>query len=109
MTDISHQDEKTAAESAGIGAHAAAGEASYEAIRHVPVRVRVVLGESAMPISRLLDLGRGAIVELDRKAGETVDIYVNDRFVARGDVVIGEDGRLGVSLTETVNPQLGLN
>lgn len=84
-------------------------EQSYEAIRHVPVRVRVVLGESAMPISRLLDLGRGAIVELDRKAGETVDIYVNDRFVARGDVVIGEDGRLGVSLTETVTPELGLN
>ena len=67
----------------------------------VPVTVSAVLGKSAMEVSQLLKLGKGTIVELDRKVGEAIDIYVNDRLVARGEVVLVED-RLGVTMTEII-------
>jgi flagellar motor switch protein FliN/FliY len=54
-----------------------------------------------MEVSQLLKLGKGTIVELDRKVGEAIDIYVNDRLVARGEVVLVED-RLGVTMTEII-------
>jgi len=72
-----------------------------EAVFDVPVTVSAVLGKSAMEVSQLLRLGRGAVVELDRKIGEAIDIYVNDRLVARGEVVLVED-RLGVTMTEII-------
>ena len=72
-----------------------------EAVFDVPVTVSAVLGKSAMEVSNLLKLGRGAVVELDRKIGEAIDIYVNDRLVARGEVVLVED-RLGVTMTEII-------
>src|ERR1700761_1318234 len=59
-----------------------------EAVFDVPVTVSAVLGKSAMEVSQLLKLGRGTVVELDRKVGEAIDIYVNDRLVARGEVVL---------------------
>ena len=63
--------------------------------------VAAVLGKATMPVSSLLKLGRGAVVELDRKVGEAIDIYVNNRLVARGEVVI-VDERLGVTMTEII-------
>jgi flagellar motor switch protein FliN/FliY len=63
--------------------------------------VSAVLGKSAMEVSQLLKLAKGTIVELDRKVGEAIDIYVNDRLVARGEVVLVED-RLGVTMTEII-------
>jgi flagellar motor switch protein FliN/FliY len=72
-----------------------------EAVFDVPVNVSAVLGKSTMEVSQLLKLGRGAVVELDRKIGEAIDIFVNDRLVARGEVVLVED-RLGVTMTEIV-------
>lgn len=72
-----------------------------EAVYDIPVSVSAILGKSHMPVSRLLRLGRGAVVELDRKVGEAVDIYVNNRLVARGEVVVVED-RLGVTMTEII-------
>ena len=72
-----------------------------EAVFDVPVTVSAILGKSAMEVSQLLKLGRGTIVELDRKVGEAIDIYVNDRLVARGEVVLVED-RLGVTMTEII-------
>ncbi|HEY1612371.1 MAG TPA: flagellar motor switch protein FliN [Rhizomicrobium sp.] len=72
-----------------------------EAVFDVPVTVSAVLGKSAMEVSHLLKLGRGTVVELDRKVGEAIDIYVNDRLVARGEVVLVED-RLGVTMTEII-------
>lgn len=71
------------------------------AIYDVPVQISAVLGRSTMPVSNLLRLGRGAVVELDRKVGEAIDIYVNNRLVARGEVVVVED-KLGVTMTEIV-------
>ena len=72
-----------------------------DAVYDIPVQVSAVLGKTSMQVSQLLKLGRGAVVELDRKVGEAVDIYVNNRLVARGEVVVVED-RLGVTMTEIV-------
>jgi flagellar motor switch protein FliN/FliY len=75
--------------------------ADLAAVYDVPVQVSAVLGKASMQVSQLLKLGRGAVVELDRKVGEAIDIYVNNRLVARGEVVV-VDERLGVTMTEIV-------
>jgi flagellar motor switch protein FliN/FliY len=75
--------------------------ADVTAIYDIPVQISAVLGRSSMQVSQLLKLGRGAVVELDRKVGEAIDIYVNNRLVARGEVVVVED-KLGVTMTEIV-------
>ncbi len=75
--------------------------ADLEAVFDIPVQVSAVLGKATMQVSQLLRLGRGAVVELDRKVGEAIDIYVNNRLVARGEVVVVED-RLGVTMTEII-------
>jgi len=72
-----------------------------EAIYDVPVQVSAVLGKTSMPISQLIRLGRGAILELDRKVGESVDVVVNNRLVARGEVVL-VDERIGITMTEII-------
>ena len=72
-----------------------------EAVYDIPVQVSAVLGKTTMAVSSLLKLGRGAVVRLDRKVGEAIDIYVNNRLVARGEVVVVED-RLGVTMTEII-------
>ena len=72
-----------------------------EAVYDIPVQVSAVLGKATMQVSQLLKLGRGAVVELDRKVGEAIDIYVNNRLVARGEVVVVED-KLGVTMTEII-------
>ena len=72
-----------------------------EAVYDIPVQVSAVLGRANMQVAQLLKLGRGAVVELDRKVGEAIDIYVNNRLVARGEVVVVED-RLGITMTEII-------
>ncbi len=72
-----------------------------EAVYDIPVQISAVLGRATMQVSQLLKLGRGAVVELDRRVGEAIDIYVNNRLVARGEVVV-VDERLGVTMTEIV-------
>ena len=80
---------------------AARTAADLQAVFDIPVHVSAVLGKANMQVSQLLKLGRGAVVELDRKVGEAIDIYVNNRPVARGEVVVVED-RLGVTMTEII-------
>jgi flagellar motor switch protein FliN len=63
--------------------------------------VSAILGSARMPVGDLLQLGPGAVLELDRKVGEAIDIFVNNRLVARGEVVLVED-RLGVTMTEII-------
>ena len=75
--------------------------ADLEAVFDVPVKVSAILGRTRMEVSELLKLKTGQVVELDRKVGEAIDIYVNDRLVARGEVVLVED-RLGVTMTEII-------
>ncbi len=72
-----------------------------EAVYDIPVQLQAVLGKASMQVSQLLKLGRGAVVELDRKVGEAIDIYVNNRLVARGEVVVVEE-RLGITMTEII-------
>jgi flagellar motor switch protein FliN len=75
------------------------------AVYDIPVQLSAVLGKTTMPVSQLLRLGRGAVVELDRKVGESIDILVNNRLVARGEVVILDD-RLGVTMTEIIKTDM---
>lgn len=79
----------------------AVGSEGLEAVHDVPVKVQAVLGRARMPVGELLHLGAGTVVELDRRVGEPVDIFVNDRLIARGEVVL-IDNALGVTLTEIV-------
>ncbi|ALG74928.1 flagellar motor switch protein FliN [Azospirillum thiophilum] len=79
------------------------------AIYNVPVDVQVVLGRTSMLVAQLLKLGRGAVLELERKVDEPVEVLVNHRLVARGEVVIVEDQRLGVTLTEIVRTELEID
>lgn len=78
--------------------------AELEAVYDVPVQVSAVLGKSTMQVNRLLKLDRGFVVQLDRKIGEAVDIYVNNRLVARGEVVVIND-RLGITMTEIIKSE----
>jgi flagellar motor switch protein FliN/FliY len=75
--------------------------ADLEAVFDVPVRISVVLGRTRIPVASLLKMDVGAVVELDRQVGEAVEIFVNERLVARGEIVLVEN-RLGVTMTEIV-------
>jgi flagellar motor switch protein FliN/FliY len=90
----------------GMGNNGGGGDgipstSDLDAVYDIPVQVSAVLGKSTMQVNQLLKLGRGAVVELDRKVGEAIDIYVNNRLVARGEVVV-VDERLGVTMTEII-------
>jgi flagellar motor switch protein FliN/FliY len=78
-----------------------------DSILRIPVVLQVVVGSATLPVSNLLKLGRGAVVPLDHRVGDPVDVVVNGRTIARGEVVVvEEDGaRFGVSLTEICEPQ----
>ncbi len=78
--------------------------ADLEAVFDVPVQVSAVLGRAHMDVGDLLNLGPGTVLELDRKVGEAIDIYVNNRLVARGEVVLVEE-KLGVTMTEIIKSE----
>jgi flagellar motor switch protein FliN/FliY len=78
--------------------------ADLEAVFDVPVQVSAVLGRARMDVGALLKLGPGTVLELDRRVGEAIDIYVNNRLVARGEVVLVED-KLGVTMTEIIKAE----
>src|SRR5512138_1008828 len=80
------------------------GAADLEAVFDVPVQVSAVLGRARMDVGELLSLGPGTVLELDRKVGEAIDIYVNNRLVARGEVVLVEE-KLGVTMTEIIKAE----
>ncbi|SFJ51806.1 flagellar motor switch protein FliN [Methylobacterium brachiatum] len=93
------QEQRARDEQAGSGRN-------LDSILRIPVLMQVVLGSATMPVANLMKLGRGAIVPLDHRVGEPVDVVVNGRVIARGEVVVVEDdnSRFGVSLTEIVGP-----
>ncbi|MEO1656263.1 MAG: flagellar motor switch protein FliN [Pseudomonadota bacterium] len=94
------------------GAGGGSGFGSYtnmSALGQVPVEVQVVLGRARLPIGNILKLGRGAVVEIDRRVGEQVEIHINHRPVARGEIVIVDDDRLGVTLTEIITNAANLH
>ncbi|MEM7619156.1 MAG: flagellar motor switch protein FliN [Pseudomonadota bacterium] len=77
-----------------------------EAVFEIPVNISAVLGRTYMEVSDLLRLDSGDVVEIDRKVGEAIDIYVNNRLIARGEVVLVDD-RLGVTMTEIIKSERG--
>ena len=85
----------------GFGDGANSDSLSLETVYDIPVQVTVVLGRTSMQVNQLLKLGRGAVIELDKKVGEPIDVFVNNRLVARGEVVVVED-RIGVTMTEII-------
>ncbi len=106
LPDLDGSGEMQAVEDAGALAPSESesvnrGAADLEALFDVPVQVSAVLGRARMDVGELLRLGPGAVLELDRKVGEAIDIYVNNRLVARGEVVLVED-KLGVTMTEII-------
>ncbi|WP_033921517.1 flagellar motor switch protein FliN [Sphingomonas sp. 37zxx] len=78
--------------------------ASLQAVHDVPVTVQAVLGRSRIAIGELMQLKQHAVIELDRRVGEPVDIFVNNRLIARGEIVMIES-LLGVTLTEIVRQE----
>ncbi len=76
-------------------------ELTLEALYDVPVQVSVVLGSTTMSLSSILKLGKGAVIELERAVGEPIDVYVNNKIVAKGEIVIVDD-KIGVTLTEVI-------
>jgi flagellar motor switch protein FliN/FliY len=94
---------------AGAAQTGAVDPRRLDAIMRIPVVVQVVVGSATLPVSTLMKLGRGAIVPLDHRIGDPVDVVVNGRVIARGEVVVVEDDntRFGVSLTEIRGPQSG--
>lgn len=79
---------------------------NIDSILRIPVVMQVVVGSAVLPVSTLLSLGRGGVIPLDHRIGEPVDVVVNGRTIARGEVVVVEDDntRFGVSLTEILEP-----
>ena len=101
LEDRATQADMPVAESEGTTTRIAA---DLEAVFDVPVQVSAVLGRARMEINDLLKLGPGTVLELDRKVGEAIDIYVNNRLVARGEVVLVEE-KLGVTMTEIIKAE----
>lgn len=102
--NITFEEMQPPGKSDGAPAYAERSAADLEAVFDVPVRISVVLGRTRMPVSELLRLDTGTVIELDRQVGEAVEIFVNDRLVARGEIVLVES-RLGVTMTEIIKPQ----
>ena len=107
LPDLENGGQVPTVEDAGAlapAADAVTGAADLEAVFDVPVQVSAVLGRTRMDIGDLLRLGPGAVLELDRKVGEAIDIYINNRLVARGEVVLVEE-KLGVTMTEMIKAE----
>ena len=96
--------EATAATPAADMAMGTGENLSLETVYDIPVQITVVLGRTNMQVNQLLKLGRGAVIELEKKVGEPIDIFVNNRLVARGEVVVVED-RIGVTMTEIIKAE----
>ncbi len=78
---------------------------NLDRVLRIPVTLRVLLGTASMPIFQLTKLGRGAVIPLDRRVGEPVDVMINGRIIARGEIVVldEEGSRFGVTLTEMID------
>jgi len=74
-----------------------------EFILDIPLEITVELGRTKMPINDLLQLGQGSVIELDKLAGEPLEILINSKLVARGEVVVVNE-KFGVRLTDIVSP-----
>ena len=97
-----------AVQSDGPSRGAEKAAADLEPVFDVPVNIQAVLGRTNLEVSELLRLAPGSVLELDRRVGEAIDIYVNNRLVARGEIVLVDD-RLGVTMTEIIKDGEGVS
>lgn len=106
IDDLAGGEQPSSRPSSGSQSNPSSGSAkpNIDLIMGIPVDVQVVLGSTTMPVANLMKLGRGAVVTLDKQIGDPVDIVVNGRVIARGEVIVLEDdsSRFGVSLTEVI-------
>lgn len=79
------------------------GDVNLDVILEVPVTLSLEVGRTRIPIRNLLQLNQGSVVELDRAAGDPLDVFVNGTLVAHGEVVIVND-KFGIRLTDVVSP-----
>ena len=86
---------------ADAGGGALRARPRLEIVLDVPVKVSAVLGKKRIAIADLMALDAGSVIELDRRVGEPIDLYINDTLIARGELVM-IDGALGVTMTEIV-------
>ena len=101
MSDLKLEDFKPTPDAGAPADSVERNAADLAPVYDVPVNIQAVLGRAHLDVSSLLRLNRGSVIELDRKVGEAIDIYVNNRLVARGEVVV-VDERLGVTMTEII-------
>ena len=99
--DLSLEDFSDSGALPALEDHGDKSAADLATVFDVPVNISAVLGKSHMSVAQLLKLNKGSVLELDRKVGEAIDIFVNNRLVARGEVVL-VDERLGVTMTEII-------
>lgn len=97
-------DEETVLSDVLAGDVSSKDDVDIDCISDIPVEISAVLGRCTMAVSQLLKLGRGAVVTLDRKVGEPIEILVNNRLVARGEVVIVEN-KIGITMTEILRSE----
>ncbi len=71
-------------------------------ILDIPLRVTVELGRTKMPVNELLNLGQGSVIELNKLAGEPMEVFVNDKLIARGEAVVVNE-KFGVRLTDIIS------
>ena len=83
--------------------HAAEADMSLDVILDVPVTLSLEVGRTRMPIRNLLQLNQGSVVELERGAGEPLDVFVNGTLIAHGEVVVVND-KFGIRLTDVISP-----
>lgn len=79
------------------------GEANLDVILDIPVTLSMEIGRTEITINNLLQLGQGSVVELDRLAGEPMDVMVNGTLIAHGEVVVVDD-KFGIRLTDVISP-----
>ncbi|KAI93801.1 flagellar motor switch protein FliN [Rhodomicrobium vannielii ATCC 17100] len=101
--DVAEEVSKAAASLIGLGKGSDPG--SLERVLRIPLSLKVLLGSASMPIYQVTKLGRGAVIPLDRKVGDPVDVMINGRIIAKGEIVVldEEGSRFGVTLTEMID------
>lgn len=89
-------------EVADTGSEDLSYERNLQMILDIPLRVTVELGRTKMPVAELLNLGQGSVIELNKLAGEPMEVFVNDKLIARGEAVVVNE-KFGVRLTDIIS------
>jgi flagellar motor switch protein FliN/FliY len=103
FAELLAREQRPAAAAAPSTDFASGGEVNLDVILDVPVTLSMEVGRTRIPIRNLLQLNQGSVVELDRAAGEPLDVFVNGTLVAHGEVVVVNE-KFGIRLTDVISP-----